>query len=254
MKILITNDDGVFAPGLLALIKGLKDEHDLTIVAPKIEQSGKSRAITLYQAISMQEVLIRDAQMKAYAIDGTPSDCVRIGLKHLLKYNVDLVISGVNHGVNTANDVPYSGTVSAALEALIYGIPAIALSSVRKGIYANYEIAVQEVKNLIKVLPESFYHSNYMLNINTPFCETDEVRGRVVLKNTRNLTDEYEEVGSIGDVTYLQITNRYPKIVEKTRDLYYLRENYITISPLTDGWMTHKETLNTLQGWVDQIP
>lgn len=128
MDILITNDDGVHAAGLIALAQALKDKHNLTIVAPDCERSGMSHALTLHRPLTVNEVYREDLEgVRIYSVNGTPVDCVHVGLDALV-HDVDLLIAGINNGGNLGGDVAYSGTVHAALEGCVCGVPSIALS------------------------------------------------------------------------------------------------------------------------------
>src|SRR5690554_2639976 len=125
MRILLTNDGGIKAEGIYALAKELEKEHELIIVAPEIQKSAQSHAVTISQPLVVKEVELDGLKSKAYSISGTPADCVRAGLEVLIEEPVDFVFSGINMGLNSGMDVLYSGTVSAAIEANIYGIPSI---------------------------------------------------------------------------------------------------------------------------------
>ncbi len=252
MKILLTNDDGVFAPGLRYVAALLQQSHELTVVAPLEEQSGKSRAITLYRPLAVRKAHIPDIDAPTYSVNGTPADCVRVGLLYLLKNEApDLIVSGINCGLNTANDVPYSGTVSAAVEALHFNKPAIALSALRKGAQAAYDTSCQALDEVLNRLPDAFFDYAFALNINTPFCTPEAVQGMKVLPSRMNISDEYEEVGTIGDEVHIRVCNRYPKEARANSDLAWLRENYVTLSPLTDGCKAH-EQLDLVTRWLDK--
>lgn len=251
MNILLTNDDGVFAPGIAAVARLLSKDYNVTVVAPAEEQSGKSRAITLYRSLAVREVTIPDVSAKVYSVDGTPADCVRVGLLYLLDENVDLIVSGINRGINVANDVPYSGTVSAAVEALHFDKPSIALSALLKGNQVAYDTTCAEFAKILKRLPEVFLEHAFALNINTPLCMPAEVKGWKIMPSTMHISDQYEWVGSIGDEQHIRICNRYPKDALPFSDLAYLRDNYVTISPLTDGCKS-LEKVSLIEDWLNE--
>lgn len=249
MKLLLTNDDGIFAPGIHALARALAPHHEVIVVAPAEEQSGKSRAITLYRTLAVRQVEIPVPDVRAYSVSGTPADCVRVGLTYLLDGQVDLIVSGINFGLNLANDVPYSGTVSAAMEALHLGKSAIAVSAIIKNGQTRYDVAARAARRLIDDLPPGFLHAQMVLNMNTPCCDDDEIRGRHILKSTMDVRDRYEWLGRAGDTDYIRIGNRYPGDVPETSDLYYVRENYITLSPLADQCGS-EDYLNLIREWL----
>ncbi|MDY0257762.1 5'/3'-nucleotidase SurE, partial [Gudongella oleilytica] len=117
MKILLANDDGIMAPGIYTLAKHLIDKHDIIIIAPETQRSAQSHAITLHKPIVIKEVKLDGIDAPAYSISGTPADCVRVGMELLTDGDVDIVLSGINMGLNSGMDILYSGTVSAAIEA-----------------------------------------------------------------------------------------------------------------------------------------
>ena len=129
MKILLTNDDGVHALGIYALAKVLEKEHDVIIVAPSEQKSASSHAITIRNPLYMGETQLDGIKSKAYWVKGTPADCVKLFFEKINNEKIDFVISGINDGYNLGTDVLYSGTVSAAIEANIYNIPSIAVST-----------------------------------------------------------------------------------------------------------------------------
>ena len=129
MKILLTNDDGIMAEGIQTLAKELEKEHEVIIVAPDIQKSAQSHAITLFKPLVIKTVKLEGIKGKAYSVNGTPADCVRAGIEALTDKPIDLVFSGINIGLNSGMDILYSGTVSAAIEASIYNMPSIAVST-----------------------------------------------------------------------------------------------------------------------------
>ena len=128
MKILVSNDDGIDSPGIAALVKSLKEIADVTVVAPQNEQSAVGHAITMKIPLRVTPYY-KNGDFFGYAVDGTPADCVKMGIRNIMKEPPDLVISGINNGSNTAINIIYSGTVSAAREAAIMEVPAAAISS-----------------------------------------------------------------------------------------------------------------------------
>ena len=164
MKILICNDDGYQAPGLVALHQALKDVGQVEVVAPELNNSAKSNALTLHSPL-----YVHQASNGFRFINGTPADCVHVALTGLLGYRPDLIVSGINNGANMGDDTIYSGTVGAAMEGYLFGIPAIAFSQVDKG-WAHIEDAARIAREL--VLSMASHHTadggHWLLNVNIP--------------------------------------------------------------------------------------
>ncbi len=178
MRILVTNDDGVRAPGIAALARALANEHDVTVVAPAVEQSGVGHGFTFLTPLMSKRV---DAElgfgsMRAYAVSGTPVDCVKLGCYHLGEDCPDFVFSGINCGANLGTDVLYSGTASAALEAAMLGIPAVAVSC-ESFTPSHYDSAAQYALELLHYLLEHPMPPLTMINLNVPDLPYDQIRG-----------------------------------------------------------------------------
>ena len=160
--ILITNDDGIHSPGLKALQKALDPLGTIIVIAPDHDNSAISHALTMHRPLKVQEL-----GHQIYSIDGTPTDCVAIGLKKILKSPPDLLVSGINAGPNLGDDISYSGTVSAAIEATMYGIPSIAIS-VGGTAPLNFSAATQVAACMAKKVLHNQLPENTLLNINVP--------------------------------------------------------------------------------------
>ncbi len=179
-RILLSNDDGVAAPGLKALQRIAKAlTKDVWISAPETEQSGAGHSLTLRRPLR-----IRHVGPKRYAVDGTPTDSVLLGIRQVMqKHRPSLMLSGVNRGSNIAEDMTYSGTIAAAMEATLLGIPAIALSlHVSSGIPPRWETAETHGPDLIRRLIGIRWPKNVMLNVNFPDCAPEDVKGVVVTR------------------------------------------------------------------------
>jgi 5'-nucleotidase len=163
MRILIANDDGYLAPGLAALVRACEGLGELDVVAPEQNASGTSNSLTLNRPLS-----VYTAANGVRYINGTPSDCVHIALTGLLEYRPDLVVSGINQGANMGDDTLYSGTVAAAMEGFLFGVPAIAFSQIDKG-WTHLDAAAHAAREIIQqVLAEAPARSPYLLNVNIP--------------------------------------------------------------------------------------
>ena len=176
MRILITNDDGIHAPGLEAcetIARELSDE--VWIVAPEIDQSGVSHSLSLNDPLRLREISERH-----FAVQGTPTDCVIMGARHLMKQMPDLVLSGVNRGRNAAEDVTYSGTVAGAMEGTVLGIPSFALSQAYAAANKHkpfWETAIKHAPDVIRKVLKAGMPPDVLVNVNFPDCPPDEVAG-----------------------------------------------------------------------------
>lgn len=185
MRILVSNDDGYSAPGLEALVKALEGLGDLTVVAPETNHSGASNSLTLNRPLS-----VRTASNGFIAVNGTPSDCVHVALTGLMDTRPDLVVSGINNGANMGDDTLYSGTVAAAMEGYLFGIPAIAFSLVDKG-WAHLEAAARTARSVVdQVLAGGLPDGPWLLNVNIPNRADADALPRVVTRLGRRHASE----------------------------------------------------------------
>lgn len=223
MRILITNDDGVDTLGIRLLANWARKLGEVTVVAPKVEQSAKSHAIEIRKPIEIKKVPF-EGGIEAYAVDSTPADCVRFGVIGLKK-KFDLVLSGINKGVNVGADVVYSGTVAAIFEAARLGIKAIAFSAFFDGQEraAKYFDAAYQY-----LIDNNLLEENPIYNINIP----SEVKGiKMTYQGSPYYSDEFEKVG---EDTYLQVGEQLTDICPKDgyRDTVAIHEGYISVTPL----------------------
>lgn len=243
MRILVTNDDGIAATGLSVLIDIAKQlSDDVWVVAPETNQSGVSHAITIHHPIR-----IRKLEEKKYAVQGTPTDCVLMGVEEILNdKKPDLVLSGVNRGQNMADDVTYSGTVAGAMEGSILGIPSIALSqsfSFQEGGKVKWNTAKTLGPDLIRKLIDHGWPQNTLININFPDRTPEEVAGTMVThqghrdQNVRKVDARRDTHGSN---YYWYDFRRTPSEPEKGTDLWAVYSGYVSVTPLYLN-LTHNE-------------
>jgi 5'-nucleotidase len=171
MRILLSNDDGYFAPGLAALAEALTPIADLTVVAPERDRSGASNSLTLDRPLTL-----RKAATGFYYVNGTPTDCVHLAVTGMIAEQPDMVISGVNHGANMGDDTIYSGTVAAATEGFLLGIPAIAVSLAGVGA-GHYTTAARVAADLVKRFRENPLPQPALLNVNVPDLPYEALKG-----------------------------------------------------------------------------
>ena len=224
MKILITNDDGIFAPGIVPLVEWAKTLGEVTVVAPKIEQSGKSHAIEFVKPFEIKKVDLWDG-VEAYSCDSTPADCVRFGIMGL-KRSYDLVLSGINRGVNLGVDMVYSGTVAAIFEASYWKHKALALSTYPD----TRDEAAAELNRIYNYIKENdLFNYNDIYNVNIP----PMAKGiKITCQGTPYFTDEFKP---IGNDMYLQTGDKIPDEdpTDLSRDTVATENGYISITPLT---------------------
>lgn len=232
MKILIVNDDGINARGIYDLAKEISRKHEVTVVAPREQKSASSHSISIHNPIKIRKENL-DKDFEAYSLVGTPADCTQAGLS-LLCENVDLVISGINRGLNCGTDILYSGTVSAAIEGSIYNVPAIAFSmEVDWERYdEDYTVAAKIASKIVDKAEEKYLRNNLVLNVNIPKVKEEEIKGIKVCKLGKSTyKSEYVLIEDADEKTY-EIKSNRNKIEQKDTDLYYLSEGYVTLTPL----------------------
>jgi len=176
MRILLSNDDGYFAPGLAALADALRELADITVVAPERDRSGASNSLTLDRPL-----LLRQAPSGFYYVNGTPTDCVHLAVTGMLDHLPDMVISGINHGANMGDDTIYSGTVAAATEGYLLGIPAIAVSLASHNAQ-HFDTAARVVAELVRRIQAQPPAEPMLLNVNVPDCSWDDLDGTSVTR------------------------------------------------------------------------
>jgi 5'-nucleotidase len=202
MRILIANDDGYLAPGLAALVKACQGLGDIEIVAPEQNASGTSNALTLTRPLSVFEARAEHG-CRVRVVNGTPSDCVHVALTGLLDHKPDLVLSGINNGANMGDDTLYSGTVAAAMEGYLFGIPAVAFSQVVKG-WGELDAAAATARSVVDAVLSSAAPGPWLLNVNIPNRADAPVLPRVVTRLGRRHASEpvIRQINPRGDPIY----------------------------------------------------
>nr|WP_296154752.1 5'/3'-nucleotidase SurE [uncultured Peptoniphilus sp.] len=251
MRILLTNDDGYFAPGIRALAKELCKEHEVMLVAPEKEHSGQSHAITIHHSLVVKKVEIDGLSIDAYSVSGTPADCVRAGIDKIVPWRPDVIFSGCNLGYNAGMDIIYSGTVSAALEGVLLGIPSVAVSAKWVDGDAEFETAATIACRVFEKVKDSFLNNPEptVLNINVPYLSVDEVKGVRVAEIGENAYDYYFEEEVDGE-RMLSLKGRSKMEFKEGTDRYFLERGYATLTPVVYG-SADPEVMERLTSWLD---
>ncbi len=255
MRILLTNDDGIYSPGIYELYKKIKRLGQCTIVAPDAERSAQGHAITLSVPLRVNEAR-REDKFFGYAVSGTPADCIKIGLMAIMKGDKkpNLIISGINRGPNLGINILYSGTVSGATEGAILGIPsfAVSLASFK---WHNFEAAVDFSYKLAKMILERKLSSKTLLNVNVPALPKSKIKG---IKITRQGTstfyrESYDRREDPSKRVYYWLRSRRTEIEgEEGVDAVAVRDGYISITPIHYD-MTDYENFELLKRWEKKL-
>ena len=248
--ILITNDDGVTSPGLLALAQELRTIGDVSILAPNHNWSVTGHNKTMHKPLRVWSVTLDDGS-EALTTDGSPSDCVALAVMGLLDRPPDLVISGINNRPNLGDDITYSGTVAAAMEAAISRIPAIAIS-IDEGEGHHWQTAARAASHIARRLMENGkMPTGVLLNINVPNLPENEINGyQVVRLGERSYHDELLVRHDPAGEPYYWIGGGPPtSVLTPGTDVYALAHHYIAITPLSMD-MTHHAFIQTLESWL----
>ncbi len=247
---MLTNDDGIFAPGLIALIRAFRRVADfqLWVVAPDQERSGTGHAITVHHPLMVEEVDLEYGE-RGWAVSGTPADCVKLAVEAIMAQRPHLVVSGVNLGPNVGADIFYSGTVSAAIEGALMGLPAIAVSLAARG-EARYDLAARFAVRLTELVLERGMPPGTLLNVNVPSLDPHQIAGvRVTRMEARQYRNEFDRrVDPRGRVYYWMSGEVVPPEGDGEVDSTALRDNMISVTPLQVD-LTARQLLKELCGW-----
>ncbi len=251
--ILISNDDGIDSRGIISLVTELKKVSNVFVVAPSRQQSAVGHAITMSSPIRMQKYE-RDGIFFGYAVDGTPADCVKLAVRSLLKIKPDLIVSGINHGSNTAISVIYSGTVSAATEGTILGIPSIAFSLTTYD-EADFSYAAEFAKNLSLLVIKNGLPKGTLLNVNIPPIPKNEIKGVLITRQGKSIwNDEFETRRDPSNREYFWLKGELLELdIEDDIDQKAIIENKISITPLQFD-LTDYKAIEQLKNWeIDSL-
>ena len=248
MKILVSNDDGIDAVGINALVSALKEIGEVTVVAPLKEQSAVGHGITMQIPLRVIEYKM-NGEFFGYAVNGTPADCVKIGIRNIMKEPPDVMVSGINHGSNTAINIIYSGTVSAAREAAIMDVPSIAIS-VTNHAAKDFRFAAQIAKMLILKIAGKNLPPGTLLNVNVPDLPEEEIAGILLTKQSKSKWDDvYEQRQDPYGKDYYWLTGNLMEVDNEIEsDQAAIRKNYVSITPIHFD-LTDYETFERMKSW-----
>ncbi|MBT3336221.1 MAG: 5'/3'-nucleotidase SurE [Methylococcales bacterium] len=246
MKILLSNDDGYFAKGLLVLAAALKERADITIVAPDKNRSAASNSLTLELPLRAFEI-----EPNFYKVDGTPTDCVHLAITGLVETEPDMVIAGINHGANMGDDVLYSGTLAAATEGRFLGFPAIAIS-LASNEPEYFETAAEVAVYLLRRIQEKPLAQDVVLNVNVPDIPVAELKGYQVTRLGQRHKSEpvIKSQDPRGRPIYWVGPPGLARDDGFGTDFDAVRNNYVSITPLQLD-LTRYELMNDLSEWID---
>jgi 5'-nucleotidase len=245
MHILVSNDDGYFAPGLQALVEALRPLCDLTVIAPEQNHSGASNSLTLNRPLSVQR-----GSNGFLFVNGTPTDCVHIALTGLLEHRPDLVVSGINDGQNMGEDTIYSGTVAAAMEGFVFGVPSIAFSLVESG-HKHLETAAAIASEVVGRIARQPLNSVCLLNINIPNLPHSALRGIAVTRLGKRHPSEpvIRAQSPRGDTIYWVGPSGLAKDAGEGTDFHAVANGYVSLTPLQVD-LTDTAHLPSVRAWL----
>jgi len=245
MRILVANDDGYLAPGLAALVKACEGLGELDVIAPEQNASGTSNSLTLNRPLS-----VYTAGNGVRYVNGTPSDCVHVALTGLLEHRPDLVVSGINNGANMGDDTIYSGTVAAAMEGYLFGIPAVAFSLAEKG-WANLDAAAQVARELLqRVIAQPPAAGAWLLNVNIPDRSREAMAGIRITRLGRRHASEpvIRQTNPRGEPIYWIGAAGDAREAGEGTDFHAVAHGFVSVTPLQSDLTDHAR-LPAWQGW-----
>ena len=240
-RILVTNDDGIDSPGIFALVKALNYLGDIFVVAPDRQQSAVGHALTVSNPLRVTS-FHRNGEMFGYAVNGTPSDCIKLACSSLLDFSPSLVVSGINHGKNTSVNVLYSGTVSAATEGMLRGIPSLAISLASYNLRSDCSAAGDYAKAIAAKVLETGLPNGTLLNINVPDIDKNDIKGIKFTHQSKSIWDDcYEKRTDPFGRNYYWFSGEYKSADDDPNsDDNAIKDGFISITPLHFEFTNYK--------------
>jgi len=249
VKIILTNDDGIYSPGILELKKAIAPFGSVTVVAPDVQKSGVGHSITFSHPLRVRDVYT-NGDFIGYGIDGSPADCVKLAVREILKEKARLLVSGINIGANVGINVLYSGTVAAAIEGALLGIPSVAVSLEISGSSPDAKGAAETAKDIIALIIKKELPRGTLLNVNIPHIPKDKIKGVKITKQFSGDFDEhYEKRADPRGVAYYWLAGTgWPKEDVIGTDMHALKDGYISITPIRYD-LTDKTFFTKIESW-----
>jgi 5'-nucleotidase len=248
--ILVTNDDGITSRGIKALVEVASSFGEVYVVAPDKPQSGMGHAITVHSGINVSHYHFEGAKA-AFSCTGTPADCVKLAIYHLLKEKPDICLSGINHGSNASLNVIYSGTMSAALEGSLEGIPSAGISLCNNHVDRDLTTAIKATESIVEMMIHNKPDNNLCLNINVPDILLKDVKGIKFCRQSKGNWHEFYEVHKDEEGNeFLWLTGKFENLEkrEKDTDLWALGNGYVSVVPINAD-MTAFTELDRIKDW-----
>jgi 5'-nucleotidase len=247
--ILVTNDDGIHAPGLIALIGVMRKIGSVVVVAPDQPMSGTGHAITVRHPLRLHKHKEEEGYLE-YSCNGTPVDCVKLGEQVVLKKKPDLLVSGINHGSNASINIIYSGTMAAVLESAIGGVPSIGFSLLDYSHHADFSACEPYVRTIAEMVIANGLPDGVCLNVNIPAVNGSEIRGiRVCRQGRARWVEEYDSRTDPHQREYHWLTGYFETLEEnEDTDQWALKNNFVSLVPVHFDFTAHY-ALTTLQQW-----
>lgn len=247
--ILVTNDDGINAPGIRTLISVMKEIGDVIVVAPDSPQSAMGHAITINSTLYVEQVNLDNGSQKEYSCSGTPADCVKLAVNEILNRKPDICVSGINHGSNSSINVIYSGTMSAALEAGIEGIPAIGFSLLDYNWNANFNATKKHIKNITQNVLTQGLSKGVVLNVNFPKLSEKDIKGVKICRQAKaNWEEQFDKRQNPQGRDYYWLTGKFVNLDHgEDTDEWALDNGYVSVVPVQFDLTAHHciQNLNT---------
>lgn len=248
--ILVTNDDGITAPGIRALVDAMKSLGEVIVVAPDRPQSGMGHAITIEDPLRLDEVAVF-GEVEAYQCSGTPVDCVKLAVDRILHRKPDLCVSGINHGSNSSINVIYSGTMSAAMEAAIEGIPAVGFSLLDYDFHADFEASKHYAGKIAATLLKKSLPSGTLLNVNIPRLPMPEINGMKVTRQANaKWQEEFTERIDPRGRKYFWLTGKFVNFDKgDDTDEWALENGFVSVAPVQYDLTAHQSLQEIRNYW-----
>ena len=248
--ILVTNDDGINAPGIRTLISVVKDIGDVIVVAPDSPQSGMGHAITINSTLHSSRITPKNSEIIEYSCSGTPADCVKLAINELMPRKPDLCVSGINHGSNSSINVIYSGTMSAAIEAGIEGIPAIGFSLLDYRWNANFSDSKKFIRKITLNALKNKIPKDVVLNVNIPALKETEIKGIRICRQAKSYwIEEFDKRKNPLGQEYYWLTGKFiDKDKGEDTDEWALKNGFISIVPVEFDLTAH-HAIQDLNQW-----